>query len=223
MYRGKIYVLNSNELKNKVLREMHNVPYVGNSRYQKTIVALRSQYFFSIMKKEVANYIAIFLECQKVKTEHRHPTRLLYPLPIPQWKWEVVTMDFMTKLPIIVKQQDSIMVVVDKLTKETHFIPVKTTHKETNIAEIYMKEVDKIHGVPKAIVPDRHPIFGKVCSRDLGHSTVYHPKSYEKKERNNKVIDDMFRMYVLDQPSKGGDYIYLVEFSYNNGYWASLK
>jgi hypothetical protein len=60
-------------------------------------------------------------------------------LPIPEWKWRVFTVDFITKLPRTVKQHDSIMVVVDKLTKETHFIPVKTTHKATNIAEIHMK------------------------------------------------------------------------------------
>jgi hypothetical protein len=74
-----------------------------------------------------------------VKTEHRHPMRLLQPFPILEWKWEVVMIDFITKLPITMKQHDSIMVVVDKLTKETHFIPMKKTHKETNIAKIYMK------------------------------------------------------------------------------------
>jgi hypothetical protein len=62
-------------------------------------------------------------------------------LPIPEWKWEVVTIDFITKFPRTTRQHDSIMVVVDKLTKAAHFIPVKTTHKETNIAEIYMKEI----------------------------------------------------------------------------------
>jgi hypothetical protein len=69
---------------------------------------------------------------------------LLHPLPIPEWKWEVVTMDFITKLPKKVKQHNPIMVVVDKLTKETHFIPVWTTHKATDIAEIYMKEVANV-------------------------------------------------------------------------------
>jgi hypothetical protein len=64
-----------------------------------------------------------------VKTKNRHPARLLQPLPIPEWKWEVVTIDFITKLPITVKEHDSIMVVVDKLTKVAHFISVKTTHK----------------------------------------------------------------------------------------------
>jgi hypothetical protein len=84
---------------------------------------------------------------------------MLQPLPIPEWKWEVVTIDFITKLPRTVKQHDSIMVVVDKLTKVAHFIHVKTTHKETNIVEIYMKEVVRLHGVPKAIVSDRDPKF----------------------------------------------------------------
>jgi hypothetical protein len=101
---------------------MHNVPYVGHPGYQKTIAAVRSQYFWSRMKKQVANYIATCLECQKVKTKHRNPTWLLQPFPILEWKWEVVTIDFIKKLPRIVKQHDSIMVVVDKLTKATHFI-----------------------------------------------------------------------------------------------------
>jgi hypothetical protein len=84
-----------------------------------------------------------------VKTGHRNPVGLLQPLPIPGWKWEVVTIDFITKLPRKVKQHDSIMVVVDELTKETHFIPVKTTNKATNIVDIYMKEVVRLHGYLK--------------------------------------------------------------------------
>jgi hypothetical protein len=111
------------------------------------------------MKKEVANYIAMFLECQKMKTKHRHPSRLLHPFLILEWKWEVVTINFITNLPRTVKQCDSIMVAVDKLTKEAHFIPVKTTHKETNIVDIYMKEVSMLHGVPKEIVSDRDSKF----------------------------------------------------------------
>jgi hypothetical protein len=81
------------------------------------------------------------MECQKVKDEHRHPTGFLQPLPIPEWKWEVVTMDFIIGFPKTNKQHDSIMVVVDKLMKVAHFIPLKTTHKETNVVDIYMREV----------------------------------------------------------------------------------
>jgi hypothetical protein len=139
MYRGIIYVPNSNELKNLILREMHNVPYVGHPGYQKTIAAVKSQYYWPDMKKEVVDFISKCLECQKVKVEHRHPTGLLHPLPIPEWKSEVVSMDFITKLPRTNKQHDSIMVVVDNLTKVAHFIPFKLTHKETNIVDVYMR------------------------------------------------------------------------------------
>jgi hypothetical protein len=136
MYRGRVYVPNSNELKNLILREMHNVPYVGHTGYQKTVAAVRSQYYWADMKKEVVDFIARCLECQKVKAEHRHSTSLLQQLPIPKLKWEVVTMDFITKLSIINNQHDSIMVVVDKLTKVAHFIPVKLNHKAANIVDV---------------------------------------------------------------------------------------
>jgi hypothetical protein len=111
------------------------------------------------MKKEITEYIAKFLECQKVKAEHRHPAGLVHPFPIPEWKWEVVSMDFITKFPRTRKQHDYIMVVVDKLTKATHFIPMKITHKETNVADIYMREVTRLHGIPKTLVFDRDPKF----------------------------------------------------------------
>jgi hypothetical protein len=84
MYRGRIYVPNYRELKNMILREMNNVPYVGHPGYQKTIAAVKSQYYWPSMKKEVVDFIARCLECQKVKVEHRHPAGLLQPLPIPE-------------------------------------------------------------------------------------------------------------------------------------------
>jgi hypothetical protein len=84
---------------------------------------------------------------------------LLQPLPIPEWKWEVVTMDFITGFPRTRKQHDSIMVVVDKLTKDANFIPLKTTQKATNVVDIFLKEVARLHGIPKTIVSDRDPKF----------------------------------------------------------------
>jgi hypothetical protein len=162
---------------------MHNVPYAGHPTYQKTIALVKRQYYWPGMKKEVAEYIAKCLECQKVKAEHRHPTGLMQPLPIPEWKWEVVKMDFITKLPRTSKHHDSIMVVVDKLTKDAHFIPVKLTHKETNVVDIYMREISKLHGIPKTIVFDRDPKFtSKLWKRlfkgfgtNLNFSTTYYP------------------------------------------------
>jgi hypothetical protein len=142
-----------------ILKEMHNVPYAGHLGYQKIVSTIKNQYSWPDMKREIAEHIAKCLECQKVKIEHRHLSSLLQPLPIPEWKWEVVTMDFIMRFPRTNKQHDAIMVVVDKLTKTTHFIPLKTTHKATNVVDIYMREVARLHGIPKTIVSDRDPKF----------------------------------------------------------------
>jgi hypothetical protein len=125
------------------------------------------------------------LECQKVKAEHSHPAGLLQPLPIPEWKWEVVTMEFITKLPRTSKQHDSKMVVVENLTKDAHFIPVKLTLKETNVVDIYIKEIARFHGIPKIIVSDRDLKFTlnlwkglfKGFGITLNFSTTYIPES----------------------------------------------
>jgi hypothetical protein len=133
------------------------------------------------------------LECQKVKDEHKHPTGLLYPLPIPEWQWEVVTMDSIMKLPRTNKQHDSIMMVVNKLTKVTHFIPVKLTHKATNIDDISMREIARLHGIPKTIVSVKDPKFTsnfwkglfRGFGKNMHFGTSYHPESDGQTERVN--------------------------------------
>ena len=110
------------------------------------------------------------------------------------------------------------MVVVDKLTKATHFIPVKSTHKTDDIAKIFMKEIFKLHGLPKAIVSDRDvkltSNFWKGLFIDLGtklnFSTAYHLQTDGQMERVNQVLEDMLRMYVMDKPTKWEDYLHLV-------------
>jgi hypothetical protein len=139
MYRCIFYVPNDQELKKLLLSEMHKVPYVGHPVYRKIIAAVKKQHYWLGMKNKVIDFIARCLECKKVRDEHRHPAGLIQTLPILEWKWEAVTMDFITKLPWTAKQHDSIMVVVDKATKSVDFILVKSTHKETNIADIYMR------------------------------------------------------------------------------------
>ena len=111
------------------------------------------------MKKDMAEYISRCMKCQQVKVEHQHPVGLLQPLPVPKWKWEVISMDFITGLPMTWRHHDSIMFVVDKLKKVARFILVKSTHKTNDIANIFMKEIFKLHGLLKAIVFDRDVKF----------------------------------------------------------------
>jgi hypothetical protein len=209
---------------------MNNVSYVKNPEYQKTIATVRSQLFWPGMKY-VADYIIRCMECQRVKVEHRHPVGLLQPFPIPEKKWEVVTIDFITKFPRTTRKHDSIMVLVDKLTNDAHFVLVKRNHTLANIVEIYMKEIARLHGIPKAIVSDKDTKFTskfwrglfKIFGTNMNFSTTYHPQSDGQIERVNQVIEDMLRIYVMDKPSKWEDYLHLFEFAYNNGYQASLK
>ena len=119
-------------------------------------------------------------------------------------------MDFIIGFPMIVRQHDYIMVVVDNLSKETHFILVKSTHKASNIAKIFMKEIFRLHGFPKAIISDQEAKFTsnfwKGLFQELGtqlnFSIAYHPQIYGKIERVNQVLEDMLQMYVMDNPSK---------------------
>jgi hypothetical protein len=135
--------------------------------------------------------------------------------------WKVVTMDFITKLPRTNKQHDSIMIVVDKLTKASHIILVKLTHKAVNIVDVYMREIARLHGIPKKTKFWKGLFNG--FETNMNFITTYHLESIGQTERVNQVIDDMLRMYVMDKPSKWEDYLHLVEFYYYNGYQESLK
>ena len=165
------------------------------------------------MKKDMAEYISRCMKCQQVKVEHQHPAGLLQPFPVPEWKWEVISMDFITGLPMNWRQHDSIMVVVDKLTKAAHFIPMKYTHKTNDITKIFMRDIFKLHGFPKAIVSDRDVKFTsnfwkglfEYLGTNLNFSTAYHPQIDGKIERVNQVLEDMLRIYVMDKPTKWED------------------
>jgi hypothetical protein len=123
------------------------------------------------------------------------------------------------------------MVVIDKLSKSAHFIPVKSTFKDTNITEIFIKEIFRPHGIPKVVISDRDvkftSAFWKVLfarqNTNLNFNTSYHPQTDGQIERTNKIIEDMLYMYVRTKPSKWKDYPHLVEFTFNNGYQTLLK
>jgi hypothetical protein len=111
------------------------------------------------MKFDIAKYVAACGVCQLVKAEHKRPAGLLKPLEISEWKWEHITMDFVVGLPLTPRGKDAIWVVVDQLTKSAHFIPMKTTNLAEELVPLYMKEVLRLHGVPKSIVSDRDSKF----------------------------------------------------------------
>ena len=120
---------------------------------------LKELFWWHGMKREIACYVAKCDICQRVKAEHQRPAGLLQPLRVPEWKWEQIGMDFITGLPRSSKGHDSIWVIVDRLTKVAHFIPVRTTYRGDQLADLYMSRIICLHGVPKEIVSDRGTQF----------------------------------------------------------------
>ncbi|GKA60124.1 putative reverse transcriptase domain-containing protein [Tanacetum coccineum] len=167
---------------------------------------LRKLYWWPNMKADIATYVSKCLTCAKVKAEHQKPSGLLQQSEIPVWKWERITMDFITKLPRTPSGYDSIWVIVDRLTKSAHFIPMNEKYKMEKLTRLYLKEIVCRHGVPMSIISDRDPRFAsrfwrslqKSLGTNLDMSTAYHPKT-------------------------DGQHLPLAEFSYNNSYHASIK
>ena len=140
-FRNRIYIPNQKFVKKLLLDEFHRKPYGTHSGYQKLFSTIKKSYFWPGLRKYVAKYLSKCLECQLVKAKHQHPVSLLQPLPILEWKWETITLYIITRLRHTKKKHDSIMVVVDKLSKTAHFIPVKNTYKMVDIADIFTREI----------------------------------------------------------------------------------
>ncbi|GJZ19522.1 putative reverse transcriptase domain-containing protein, partial [Tanacetum coccineum] len=166
-----------------------------------------------------------------VKAEHQRPSGLLVQPKIPEWKWDNITMDFVTKLPKTSQGYDTIWVIVDRLTKSAIFTPMKETDPLDKLARMYLKEVVTRHGIPVSIICDRDPRFASNFWRSLQNalgtnldmSTAYHPQTDGQSERTIQTLEDMLRACAIDFGKGWVNHLPLVEFSYNNSYHASIK
>ena len=111
------------------------------------------------MKKYVSDFVTKCMVCQRVKTKHQVPLGFLQSIRIPEWKLDQITMDFMVGLPLIGRKHDSVWVVVDRLTKSAHFLPVRTNYSLDKLAELYIEEIVRLHGILVSIISDRDPRF----------------------------------------------------------------
>ncbi|GJT10600.1 putative reverse transcriptase domain-containing protein [Tanacetum coccineum] len=184
-----------------------------------------------LSSETIATYVSKCLTCAKVKAEHQRQSGLLVQPEIPQWKWDNITMDFVTKLPKSSQGYDTIWVIVDRLTKSAIFIPMKETDPLEKLARMYLKEVVTRHGIPVSIICDRDPRFAsnfwrslqKALGTSLDMSTAYHPQTDGQSERTIQTLEDMLRACVIDFGNGWVKHLPLVEFSYNNSYHASIK
>ncbi|GMI70928.1 hypothetical protein HRI_000762100 [Hibiscus trionum] len=120
---------------------------------------LKDEYYWVGLKKDVDEFVSKCMVCQRVKAEHQVPSGLLQPLRIPKWKWERITMDFVFGLPLSPSKKNSVWVIVNRLTKCAHFLPMHTMYTLDRLTELYIAEIVRLHGVPKSIVSNRDPRF----------------------------------------------------------------
>lgn len=137
-----------------MLDEFHWSTYVSHPGYQKLFPTIKRNLFWPKIRRDITKYLEKFLEFQQVEVKHQHCVWLLHPLPILELKRDTITMDFITRFPKTRKLNDSIMVMVDKLNKTTHFIPVKSMYKKIEIVDIFMKEIFQLHGIPRVVICD---------------------------------------------------------------------
>ncbi|GJW69548.1 putative reverse transcriptase domain-containing protein [Tanacetum coccineum] len=219
------------DLRTLVMHESHRSKYSIHPGSDKMYQDLKQLYWWPNMKTDIAAYVSRCLICSKVKAEHQKPSGLLVQPEILEWKWEKITMDFVTKLPKTANGYDTIWVIVDRLTKSAHFLPMRETDPMENLMKLYLKEVVTRHGVPVSIISDRDgrftSLFWKLLHKALGTrldmSTAYHPQIDGQSERTIQTLEDMLRACVLDFRKSWDRHLPLVEFSYNNSYHTSIK
>ncbi|GKC33638.1 putative reverse transcriptase domain-containing protein, partial [Tanacetum coccineum] len=219
------------DLRTVIMHESHKLKYSIHPGSKKIYQDVKKLYWWPNMKADIATYVSKCLTCAKVKAEHQRQSGLLVQPEIPQWKWDNITMDFVTKLPKSSQGYDTIWVIVDRLTKSAIFIPMKETDPLEKLARMYLKEVVTRHGIPVSIICDRDPRFAsnfwrslqKALGTSLDMSTAYHPQTDRQSERTIQTLEDMLRACVIDFGNGWVKHLPLVEFSYNNSYHASIK
>ncbi|EOY19023.1 Uncharacterized protein TCM_043642 [Theobroma cacao] len=230
-YGTKLYVPDGDGLRKEILEEAHMAAYMVHPGAIKMYQDLKEVYWWEGLKKNVAEFISKCLVCQQVKAKHQKPARLLQPLLVPEWKWEHIAIDFVMGLPRTSRGYDSIWIIVDRLTKSTHFFLVKTTYGAAQYARIYVDEIMRLHGIPISIVSSRGAQFtsrfwGKLQEAlgiKLDFSTAFHPQTDGQSEWTIQTLEDMLRACVIDLGVKWDRYLPLVEFAYNNSFQVSIQ
>ncbi|GJZ18816.1 reverse transcriptase domain-containing protein [Tanacetum coccineum] len=230
-FMDRIWVPLAGGVRTVIMDEAPKSRYSVHPREDKMYYDLRDMYWWPGMKRDIATYVSKCLTCAKVKAEHQRPSGLLQQPEIPEWKWENITMDFITKLPRIRNGHDAIWVVVDRLTKSTHFLAIREDYSTEKLVRVYTDEIVARHGVPMSIILDYDArftsqlwqTFQKALGTRLDMSTAYHPQTDGQSERTIQTLEDMLRACVIDFSGSWDVHLPLAEFSYNNSYHTSIR
>ena len=191
-----------------MLKEKHSGGLVGHFGHDKMFLKLNGSYFWPRMRTDVKIFVDRCRICHHMKGKRKN-TGLYQSLPIPERTWDVVSMDFVLGLLRTQRGFDSIFLVVDRFSKMAHFIPCQKTSDTTHIANLFFKEVVRLHGLPRSIFSDQETKFvgnfwrtlWKKLGTKLSFSSAYHPQMDGKTKVVNRILGDLLRSLVTEQHS----------------------
>lgn len=224
-YRNRIVIPANSSWIPTLLEEFHSTPIGGHSGAYRTYRRLASSIYWKGMMKHVQKFVADCLVCQKNKYDMLTPAGLLQPLPIPSIVWQDIAMDFITGLPWS-HGVDCIWVIIDRLSKYAHFIGLRHPFTAKSLADKFVKEVVRLHGVPESIISDRDPIFlsnfwsefFRLMGTRLRLSSAYHPQTDGQTEVLNRCLEQYLRCFTSEQPKQWGQFLHWAEYSYNTSF-----
>jgi hypothetical protein len=229
-YKNRVLLPAKSEFPQKVFETLHNTLVGGHSGLLVTYHKIKKLFRWIGLKKQIQQWCHNCPTCQQAKPERVPYPGLLQPLPVLDGAWKVVSMDFIEGLPLS-DHSNCIMVVVDKLSKYSHFVPLHHPFIALMVAHKFMDHIFKLHGFPQALISDRDHIFTsalwqelfKLAGVDLRFTTAYHPQSDGQSERVNQCLETYLHCFTQACPSKWKHWLSLAEYWYNTSYHTSLK
>ncbi|KAL9462725.1 hypothetical protein AB3S75_000683 [Citrus x aurantiifolia] len=225
-FKGRVAV--PLRLRQSLIFEAHDTKMGGHSGVLRTYKRLKQQFYWPLMFQTVHDYVAKYEICQNTKASTLKPAGLLQPLPIPCQVWDDITLDFVEGLPNS-HGKNSILVVVDRLSKSAHFMALTHPFTAKTVAEKFIDGVVKLHGMPKSIISDRDPIFISKFWQEFFHmsgtqlkmSSAYHPQTDGQTEVINRCLEQYLRSFVHQWPKQWNSYLPWAEYWYNTTYHES--
>ena len=228
--KGRVYLSPSSSLLPAILKGHHSSPTGGHFGYHKSLSRLKKSFNWPGLRSAVKDFIKHCEVCQRCKYDNTKPAGLLQPLPIPLQVWTDISMDFVEGLPVS-KGFIVIMVVVDRLSKYAHFVPLKHPFTASSVAKAFIDHIIRLHGMPKSIVSDRDKIcvisFWKTLFQlhgtNLTMSSSYHPQTDGQTEVVNRTLEQYLRCFTSAQPNKWIEWVSWAEYSYNTSVHTATK
>jgi hypothetical protein len=203
MFHGKIYVPNDRDLRRCIVEQHHDMHIARHAGHFKTLELVSRNYWWPQMLRYIGIYVKHCDLCNQTKVQHQRPIGELHPSETPEAPWDIISVDFIVELPES-HGYNTIMCIVNSLTKRAHFIPTHTTINTEGTALLFLKEVWKHHGTPRVVVSDRGPQFVagfthelyKLLWIKLAMLTAYHPQTNRQMEHVNQVLEGYLRIFT---------------------------